>query len=387
MKKKKTLLVRTVAAGGVCAVLMGAGNAPQAVAQDAKMPKVNKVSPEQIGWGEPKDGLQLGLFPQSEQKSFRYGDTLLLVLRARNVSAAPIALTMKTPQISSVTLGEKRRLVLQTLGPSGDVVPLRLAPGQTAELPGGRYAAQIAAVGETEPPRENSGPVLPLLPGTYHIECSTPIWMPDKDDASRATGHRAKPGIFTFTVRDAARHSPVAPQKEKANVKASDAAIAWGESVNGLQGGIMRIAEKNLSRLADAPYKSIAADEILARYYIRNTTSKPLAISHQPFDENDASPWVTDAKGAGQTVRTVFLSGIRAMQEDTLQPGEIRPVGWRRLHLQTQQSLPAAEYTPMLTAPTGQYNLRLIYSVRFSGHPNLDIVLISGSAPFVIPPN
>ena len=383
MKRMKETLFRAIAMGSVCAILGGMSAAQKS---DAQEPKTQKADAERIGWGEPKDGLQLGLFPQSEQKSFRYGDTLLLVMRARNVSSAPIAFNMKTPQISSVTLGENGRLVLQTLGPSGDVVPFHLAPGQTAEIPGGRYAAQIIPVGEEEGQTESKGLALALLPDVYHAECSTPIWMPDKDDPSRATGHRAKPGIFTFTVRDAARRSAVLLPNDKATAKAQGASILWGESVNGLQGGLLPMAKKDIAALADTPYKTIADDEILTRYYVRNTTNKPLSISYQGFDENDASPWVKDAKGGDHMVRTVFISGLRALNEHTLQPGEVLPVGWGRMKFQTQESLPtASEMTPMLTAPQGQYTLRLIHSVRFSGRPNLDIVLISGAAPFVIP--
>ena len=380
MKSKRALFVQRIAAGGACAVLFGMGTARQADAQEGK---TQKVEAERIGWGEPKDGLQIGLFPQSAQTSFRYGDTLMLVMRARNVSSAPIAITMKTLNIAVVTLGEKGRFVLQTLGGGGEAVPFRLAQGETVELPGGRFAARIVAVGEQEHQTENKGDAVALLPGEYHAECSTPIWMPDKDDATCATGHRASPGIFTFTVRGEAQRHAITRKNESA----LGAAIQWGEAVNGLQGGLQRISKKELTELPDTMYRSIAANEVLARFYVRNTTDKPLAISCHDFDENNLSPWVKDANDKDYLVRSVFTTGRRASREHLLQPGEILGTGWSRLKFQTLQTpLEANETTRTLMADAGQYTMRLIGSVRFSGLNNFDMTLVSGAIPFVIAP-
>ena len=285
--------------------------------------------------------------------------------------SSPIDLTMKPPEIASVTLGESGRLVLQTLGGGGSAVPLRLAPGETKELPGGRYAAQIVAPGGEKPEAtKQAHVVLALLPGEYHAECNYPIWMPDKDDPNRATAHRAKPGTFTFVVRKDGSRQPA--KGNDPNVLA--ASITWGETVNGLQGGLRRVTNKE-----------IAADEVLTQFYVRNTTDKPLRLAFHKFTENDASFWVKDAEGKDHMVHSVFFTGLRAMQEQTLQPGEVAEAGEGRLKFQAQETRRAENtYTPLLTAAPGQYSLRLISSVRFAGMNHFDMVLVSAAIPFTV---
>jgi hypothetical protein len=304
-------------------------------------------------------------------------------MRVRNVSGDPIELTMKQADIADVTLGESGRLVLQTLGGGGSAVPLRLAPGETKELPGGRYAAQIVAPGEKPEPTNKAHLALALLPGEYHAECNYPIWMPDKQDANRATAHRAKPGIFTFVVQRSGPRQTV--KKEDNNVP--ERSITWGETVNGLQGGLRRITDKDLAALPAEKPRDPAADEVLSQFYVRNTTDKPLRIAFHNFGENDASFWVKDAHGQDLQVHSVFYTGLRALQEQTLQPGEAIPAGRGRLKFQTPKPLhPENSDIPLLTAEPGQYSLRLISSVRFVGLNNFDMVLVSASLPFTVTP-
>ena len=381
MKRKMAVLVQVIATGGVCATQAAVSAPPQTEASHLNTKAQKSVLPR-VGWGEARDGLQIGLFPQNGRKTFRYGDTIALVMRVHNVSGAPLAFTMNQPRISLVTLGESGRLVLQTLG--GDsAVPLQLAPDETKELPGSRYEAQIVAPAEMPEPGENTSVALALLPGEYHAECSYPIWMPDKTDASRATAHRAKPGIFTFTVQEDGARQP----KIGKTPPAPDTSILWGDTVNGLQGGLRRAFAKDLAALPADKRKEIGPDEILTRFYIRNTMNKPLRLAFHNFDENDASLWVRDAQGSDISVRTTFFTGLRELQEQTLQPGEVTQAGWGRLKFQTQENpREANNYTPLLTAQPGQYTLRIISSARFAGRNNLDMVLVSSAMPFTIPP-
>ena len=379
MKRTTAILMGTVAVGSLC---MGASVTSGSARADAPETKAQKPALPRIGWGEPQDGLQVGLFPESRQQTFGYGDTFALVMRVRNVSRALIAFTMKQPDVTHVTLGENGRLVLQTLG-GGSIISFSIAPGETKDLPGGRYEAQLIAPGDELPRTDNVPvPALALLPGEYHAECSLPIWMPDKNDSSRATAHRAKPGEFTFTVREEGPRKP-APIKNEAT---SDGAILWGDPVNGLQGGIRRVTDKEFAALPEDKRKEIASDEILTRFYIRNTMDKPLRLSYQDFEEYDASFWVKDAQGKDQFVRSVFFTGLRMQQEQTLRPGEMTTAGWGRLKFQTQD-VPREEnnFNPMLTAKPGRYTLRLISSVRLAGLNTLDMVLVSKALPFVIP--
>lgn len=384
MKRGSTAFSRgfggIIIAGGVCVALFGIVGVVQANAPKAKAQKPVTAG---IGWGEPQDGLQIGLFPQSYQKSYRYGDTIALVFRARNVSAARIELSIKQQQITSVTLGEAGRLVLQTLGGSGTTVPFRLAPGEIAELPGGRFTAQITAPGEKPEPTENAPAALPLLPGMYRVECNYPIWMPDKEDPNRSTAHRARAGGFAFTVRNDVLRQP----QIRTDQKASDTSIVWGETINGLQGGLRRVTDRDLAALPADKRNEIAPNEILTQFYVRNKTNKSLHLAYHNFDGNDASLWVKDAQGKDHQVHTVWFTGLRAMSEQTLQPGEMMKAGEGHLKFQMQE-VPREEntYTPILTAEPGQYSVRLISSVRFSGLNNFDMVLVSGAIPFAVTP-
>lgn len=360
--------------GGVSAV-SGAGQA------DAPAAGALKVAAPRIGWGEPQDGLQIGLFPQNSQKSVRYGDTITLVMRARNVSRNPIVLNMTVPEISSVTLGEKGRLVLQTLGGRGNTTLFRLTPGQTEDLPGGSYTARIVAPGEELAGIDKAASVVALLPGEYQAECSFPIWMPDKEDANRATAHRAKPGLFAFTVLPDEKRQPKIGKADPG----PEAAIAWGESVNGLQGGLYRMTEKDLAALPADQRKAVAADEILTRFYVRNTTDKPLRLTYHNFSENDASYWVKDAQGKDHIVHATFFTGLRPLSEQTLPPGEYMAAGWGRLKvLPAEMPLDQRMSTPLLAAEPGQYTLQLISSVRFTGLNHFDMALVSATVPFTI---
>ena len=303
MQRRTAIVMGAIVVGGLGIGYLGTpatGRAETAVQEPAR---------PRVGWGEPRDGLQIGLFPQSQKKQFRYGDTIALVMRVRNVSGSPLELSMKPPNITSVTLGESGRLVLQTLGGGGNAVPLQLAPRETKELSGGRYAAQIVAPGEKPEPANKAQLALALLPGEYHAECDYPIWMPDKDDANRATAHHAKPGIFTFVVL---QDEPRQPAKGK-DENAFAASITWGETVNGIQGGVRRLTDQDLAALPVEQRKERAANEILTRFYIRNTTDKPLRLAFHNFTKNDASFWIKDAKGQDYPVHSVFFTGLRAL--------------------------------------------------------------------------
>jgi len=376
MQRRMASLVWAVAAASVCAGVVGT------VRADTQETKADKPASPRVGWGEPKDGLQIGLFPQSGQKTFRYGDTIALVMRARNVGKTPIALNVKPPNVSSVTLGENGTLVLQTLGGGGSSVLLQIAPGETQDLPGGHYSAQILAPEEIKERVAKADPALALLPGKYQVECSFHLWMPDQNDPNRATAHRARPGIFAFTVQNDRANPPV-PLKDKE----ADDSFIWGEAVNGLQGGLRRLTDKDLAELPEGSRKEIAKDEILTRFYVRNVTDKPIRVSYHNFADYDASFWIKDAQGQDHMVQSTFFTGVRALSQQTLQPGEKAAAGWGRLELMAQETPPAQRSNmPLLAAKPGQYTMRLISSVRFTGLNHFDMVLVSGAMPFTIPP-
>jgi len=352
------------------------------VQAETPVAQAGKPAPPRVGWGEPKDGLQIGLFPQSGQKTFRYGDAIALVMRARNVGKTPLALNVKAPNVSSVTLGENGTLVLQTLGGGGSSVLLRIAPGETQDLPGGHYSAQILAPGEIQERVAKADPALALLPGKYQVECSFPLWMPDQNDPNRATAHRAKPGIFAFTVQNDRANPPAIHADKEA-----DDSFIWGATVNGLQGGLRRLTDRDLAELPEGVRKEIAKDEILTRFYVRNVTDKPIRLSYHNFTDYDASFWIKDAQGNDHPVRSTFFTGVRALSQQTLQPGEKIAAGLGRLQWIPQETLPAeGAFTPLLAAKPGQYTLRVISSVRFTDLNHFDMVLVSGAMPFTIPP-
>ena len=357
-----------------------------AVPAAAQNVPVTDLTAPRIGWGDPIDGLQIGLFPKSDRTTYRYGDTITFLMRVKNVTQDTIRLNVKVPDAPFITLGEGSRLVIQSVG--GEAQPLSLRPGEIVDLPGGHYDRRIVAPHiPLERMMPNAG-TLVLLPGTYRMECSTPLWIPDADDAGRATAHRAKPGIFTFTVADpdATRSYPAPKHKPVPVPLRTPDRIHWGAENNGLQGGILLVTAKDREVLPPNQRADSGPNEMQMLYYVRNTGKVPISIHYALSNETDWNPWVKDAAGKDQLVHTTFVSGMRGMRDQVLAPGQIQQTGWASMKFYSARlPLDLKTIAPLLLAEPGHYTVRLVNSVRYTGFDNFDVVLVSGDLPFDIP--
>ena len=350
-----------------------------------KPPTPPKNAPR-IGWGKPIDGLQIGLFPQSDRSTYRYGDTITFLMRVKNVTRATMHLNVKLPLLPLITLGEGNRLVIQTGG--GNDQPLSLRPDEIVDLPGGHYDMRIVAPHiPLERMMPNSG-ALVLLPGTYRVECNLPLWIPDANDASRATAHRAKPGTFSFTVADpaATRNSPAPKNKPVPIPLRVPDRIHWGAVNNGLQGGLLLVTAQDRAVLPPEKRDDPGPNEMKMLYYVRNTTGVPVSLTYAASQETDWNPWVKDAAGKDQLVHTTFVSGLRGMQDQVLAPGQVQQTGKAQLLFYSSRlPLDLKTLMPLLLAEPGHYTVRLVDSVRYTGFDGFDVVLTSGELPFDIP--
>src|SRR5579872_6513580 len=95
---------------------------------------------EPLIWGQPIDGLRIGLVPEVLNPQLHYGDTLAFSLRVRNEGVQPVDYQIHSAETPFLTLGPGNRLRIQT--GMGDVVPLHLGPGASGDVPGGTYKVQ-----------------------------------------------------------------------------------------------------------------------------------------------------------------------------------------------------------------------------------------------------
>jgi len=375
MRRETVLLI--VAAAIVCG---GVVRVRASVQANANGP-ARKPPGLSLFWGEPKDGLQIGLFPRNPQKEYHYGDTLELALRARNVSDKPLTLNVMRSQVSLVVLEAQGHLLLETSSVGGATAPLHIAPNETVDLAGGVYKARIVAPGTQSEPG-SGGFQLALLPGDYHAEWPLPLFFPDPKDFNREGGNSAGSGLVFFTVRANAAQPPT----PRPNALDANGVIGWGKAVNGLQGGVQRITAQELAVLPGEHPGEAAADEILTRFYVRNTSDRPLTIAFHAFTVNDASFEVQDMQGKLYSVFPTLSSGWPVLLQKTLKPGESIPTGWGRLKFhKPEHAIRLVSREPLLRAEPGQYRLRLINSVGFPGQKRFSMTLSSAELLFTVP--
>lgn len=334
-----------------------------------------------LGWAEPRDGLQAGLFPTTNKQVYRYGDTLTFHLRVRNVSDKRLDISLQTPNYWPVTLAAGNRILLQ---PSpGETAPFSLLAGEEATLPNSEFSVKLMPPGTPPIPINQKGQlegdIIPLLPGKYTLSCPSPIWIADPERANTSTGHRVKTGALQFALLDEPGAPRVAPGKfvgrQPGLARAGRPTIEWGEVVNGLQGGIAFPGDKR---------QAAPGGELHLAFYIRNVMDKPVSIAYPKFQEYDWHPIVTDAAGKTLYTRAVFISGWRGHSTHTLKPGEAILAGKTKLELLEKEPEDNKSYTPSVVVEPGKYTVYLVSSARFSEGDRLDMVLISPSAKFEV---
>lgn len=369
--------------------LVGAGLALLAVCpalaspQDAKTQAPAKADETPIGWGQERDGLQVGIFLLNGQEVYHYGDQLSFVLRVRNVSKETINLPLKSPNYLPLSLGPKNTI---NLSPSpGDTIDFHLAPGDVDDLPNSEFHVTIVPPGEAFLMNDREKTTLfPLVPGKYQIQSSIPLWLAAPKDEHTATGHHVRAGAANFVVLDEARPGARLPQNVRPRLpfriatpdRNERGGIQWGDIVNGLQGGLALAEDKRRYKVGD----TLSMD-----FYVRNMTNRPLTISYPNFRDYDWAPMVQNDKGEGVRVMQVFVSGLRSHSEHLLLPGERFQIGHTTLTLDAEMQSDADKgLAPHMAAKPGRYTISLVDSVRFAGMERFDMALVTGSAWFAI---
>jgi hypothetical protein len=364
MQRLRTLLIASAVL-----ILLGGD-----VASAQNAPKAAPVKVAESGWGEPKDGLRIGLFLENQGRVFRYGDILTFALRVRNVGETDFECMIRAANQSTFSLAAGNQLRREGL--FGDPMPFRLVPGQEADIPGGKFAVRLLPLGDKAPPGIAGVDATPiaLLPGKYTFECAYPIWMADADDSSRATAHRAKPGTLSFTLLPDPGKSRVRPPLLRDNDQPT---VTWGETVNGLQSGIAPARE---ARIGNRPN-----DKIAVEYWVRNTTDKTLALSY-PNLGRDSHPNITREDGSHVPINMVYSTGLREMMQRTLKPGESLVIGTSSVRLlPVGKQKDEGDFSPTMTAEPGKYNASANAAIRFTGLDWFHIVLVTPTLPFTLP--
>jgi len=355
-------------------------------------PPERSVLLDAYGWGLPKDGLQLGLFHASDQREFSYGDTLHLVLRARNTGDEPLELCYAPGDYSIVSAMPGNRLTLDMV-PGQEPQVLRLEAGEEKAVPGIEFRGELCGPGDIDrDPRLNEpDQSTALLPGLYTVEFPYPLWLAGPTDPNRHTAHRARPGVARFTLLDdladawvvesivydeagsprirrempgqpgaPVREEPAAPElvcpalPSQAAGPAADQPIAWGDFVNGLQAGL-RVEETprpRARRAPDAPQEP--PGEFAFGFYVWNCTNRRVTVALP--EAGDWSPNIEDSEG-NRVEASVFDSpGYRAMRNYLLAPGQCLRTGCLRLRL-GDKAAPGADQDSVACVEPGRYTV------------------------------
>jgi len=363
------------------------------------------------GWGLPKDGLQLGLFHASDQRTFSYGDTLHLVLRARNTGDEPLELCYAPGDYSIVSAMPQNRLQLD-MTPGREPQVLRLEPGEEKAVPGLELRARLDPPGDRDRDVAASTPgdSVGLLPGEYTVEFPYPIWLVDPTDHSGHTAHRARPGIARFTLLDDptnpwvverivydASGSPslqrempadpgavvtqVAPPPESPpGAGRNQRPVAWGECVNGLQAGLRQEEWEGPVAGPERPGR------LTFGFYVLNCTNRQVRVAlpdlgGTTWDYSDWSPSIEDSEGNRvDVIYPVLLGGLRALVDYTLASGQCVRTGQLLLELNNKDT--AAEtgdsYLPKAIVEPGRYTVSCTETASWAAGGRLCIALPTG---------
>jgi hypothetical protein len=384
--------------------------------------------PDPYGWGLAEEGLQLGLFHAGDRREFSYGDTVELVIRARNVGAEPLSLCYAPTRYVLVSALPGNRLRLETAS-GRESQYLRLDPGEEKVVPGleARLRLEPPGDGDWEPAADRRDDVMRLLPGEYDVEVPYPIWLADPTDPDAHTAHRAHPGMARFTVRDdpanpwivervvydasgipsLLREMPADPgavvtQMERppdsllpADAEANGQPVAWGGFVNGLQAGI-RLEDTPDPPTPDAPKKPRGG--LTFGYYVRNCTNRPLLVTMadlggSTWNYSDWSPYILDSEGNHVPNPGVVDTGWREQLKHPLAPGQCLRIASLRLRLvdaekaTTIEGPPAPDdrgSVPEAKVRPGRYTVSCTEGAQWAAGGRVDMVLMTGRVAFEV---
>jgi hypothetical protein len=325
-----------------------------------------------ISWGQPRDGFQIGMYFATGKKAYKSGERFAVQLQLKNVSEKPVTLSLQRTSQWLATLMEGGKLSLQPM--TQGTAEISLQPGEAKEVPGdtGTFVVE---------PWDGAGasaePMMRLAPGKYHLECSSALWVPDKDDASRATGLRAHPGALDLEILPDGQAA--APKIDSEKARKGENAV-WGKPVQGLQLGL---------RFKEAGTKFKAGDSVTGELLVRNVSSVPLQCGMLQFkggwDGN--TPAVTDEKGDYQSVEAVFFTGIRPYAELTLKPEESVVLGSPNFTIRPAGDKSAPTVTPTAALAPGKYHFCIYESARPNGATWFTLLLQSGQLDFEVTPS
>lgn len=287
-------------------------------------------------------------------------------------------------------------------------------------MPGRERYVRFEPPGDRDPNGPNAfmGPESSgLLPGTYTVEFPTPIWLADPVDPSRHTAHRAHPGVARFTllddpadpwrvgriVYDAAgsprlrRETPGQPGVGVEEVAAPEelvypplpppesgprlvrSPVAWGELVNGLQGGLRLEGTPSVDLLEGLVPEH--PGQFTFGLYIRNCTNRPLRIASRDSGDGDWSPFVEDSEGKWVPVSQVMRTGLRPLEKHSLAPGQCLRLTGLQLLLRSGPAPTKFEGTvPMAAVAPGRFTVSYCESIKWAADRRLSMAVLTGKA-------
>jgi RNA polymerase sigma factor (sigma-70 family) len=261
------------------------GNQPPAA--EASVPAPQKPDQQKevfTAWGKEINGLQAGVgFPAGQNRAYRHGETVTLVVRIRNVGKeevkfqyVPAFFKENLPTVIDAAgqpVPLQAFLGTEILHPSADVT---LAPGKEVELYEWRAALRPAS--------ETKNPNFEIIYGTgkfsiqYERVLGNTTVSAIKIDAALS---KLATGKLELEVKE--------PEKQPQKKEEKESFTAWGKEIKGLQSGLgFRAGEKRAYHFGEKV-------QIVAR--IRNLTKEVIEFEHiwAFFVEN--APKILDPSG------------------------------------------------------------------------------------------
>jgi beta-lactamase regulating signal transducer with metallopeptidase domain len=343
-----------------------------------------RVPVEPMGWGTASDGLQAGLFLETPQHSYAYGETITFVLRLRNVSAQTITLPLGIPTRRNARLHDGNLITLFSYGT--EMEDLTIPAGEERDAPGQRYTFELRPPDWDGDPQANpEKPLMLLSPGHFRARMPFPGYTLTVKGKGilvdrTMTDLRSTPGTAEFELRaEPGNPDPIGTAANIAPVPNTKNNILWGKPVNGLTLGIGFATDATLFH---------EGEEVKLNVYLRNTANRAFAFSCMQFPEIDDDPIVTGGKRNPfiqllKEVKGVFSHDMSPMLPMTLQPGETQQVALPHFTL-LRDGRPYRHTEAVLIAGPGKYHLTFQREVRLRNNTAVSLIVVTAPLAFEI---
>jgi RNA polymerase sigma factor (sigma-70 family) len=352
-----------------------------AAGQDQKKPTTEKpVAPAAkqekdkeafTAWGKEINGLQAGLgFRSGEQRAYHYGETLILVIRVRNVGTETVKFSYLMPYIEHepiVTTGDGKRVPQPgeaRLYEIGARLPgqVELAPGKEIELHELKRELKPASESGSRQSRPEGHPHAFYGTGKVSVQYEHVLGNP----VLGHPGWKLDPILSMLATGKLELEIKADPPPQKQEKKAF---TAWGKEINGLQAGLgLRPGERRV-------YHHGESVTLIVR--IRNVGKKTVKFEYLRQFLDEEPPTVTKADGTTFLQPGTDVLGFHGPVAVTLEPGKEIELESRMAGGAKRAGAPGIRYGigPELGTGKVSFQYERVFGNSSAGSTNIDAAL------------